>query len=511
MSLLPVGFGGSASGYDIAKSVRFRSNASASLTRTFSASGTQATFSMWVKRGALGVAQELFGWTDGVTTSYDIHLNASNQLDYWSFSGGYTARRLTTAVFRDPSAWFHLLCVHDTPNATASSRMRVYVNGVQITSFSASVDPAQNSSLNLSGSRAWRIGGMGAASPTQFFDGYIAEFHLIDGQALDPTSFGQFDANGVWVAKKYAGTYGTNGFYLPFDNGTSLTTLAQDRSGNGNNWTATNVSLTAGSTYDWMDDTPTNNFAVLNSVAVISPGGQTVTRDANLTLFMANGSPSWPVDYSYVSIQPTSGKFYVEFSSNQTPYLGYPYLVVGGALSTTLTTGAVNEVVCCAIDFDTGQAWRSINSTPNTAGAPTHTFGAGQGGMYFCIHNFGSNNGCWVNFGQRPFAYTPPTGFKALSTKNRPTGGSITTSGTFTGNASTDGPFVWLNGNPSTMTINGNAVTFGTHADKTAGGFKVRSLSASYNTAGSNTYSVTFTGKLFGDSSRAPNTAQGNP
>ena len=206
MSLLPVGFGGSASGYDIAKSVRFRSNASASLTRTFSASGTQATFSMWVKRGALGVAQELFGWTDGVTTSYDIHLNASNQLDYWSFSGGYTARRLTTAVFRDPSAWFHLLCVHDTPNATASSRMRVYVNGVQITSFSASVDPAQNSSLNLSGSRAWRIGGMGAASPTQFFDGYIAEFHLIDGQALDPTSFGQFDANGVWVAKKYAGT-----------------------------------------------------------------------------------------------------------------------------------------------------------------------------------------------------------------------------------------------------------------------------------------------------------------
>jgi hypothetical protein len=124
------------------------------------------------------------------------------------------------------------------------------------------------------------------------------------------------------------------------------------------------------------------------------------------------------------------------------------------------------------------------------------------------------------NFGQAPlhasatyhasaggfFRYAPPTGFKALCTANLPDV-AITTSGTFTGNATADGPFVWLNGNPTAMTINGNAVTFGTHADKTAGGLKVRSSSASYNTAGSNSYSITTVGKKF----RLPNNAQGNP
>ena len=110
-----------------------------------------------------------------------------------------------------------------------------------------------------------------------------------------------------------------------------------------------------------------------------------------------------------------------------------------------------------------------------------------------------------VNFGQRPFAYSPPAGFKALCTKNLPTG-TITTSGTFSGNASTDGPFVYLNGVPTAMTINGNAVTLGNHADKLANGFKVRSSSASYNSAGSNTYSITSTGTKFKYSN-----AQGNP
>ena len=93
----------------------------------------------------------------------------------------------------------------------------------------------------------------------------MAEVNFVDGQALTPTSFGEIDpTTGVWVPKKYTGTYGTNGFYLPFSDGTSTTTLCYDQSGNTNHWTPTNISLTAGATYDWMEDTPTNNFAVLN-------------------------------------------------------------------------------------------------------------------------------------------------------------------------------------------------------------------------------------------------------
>jgi hypothetical protein len=113
-----------------------------------------------------------------------------------------------------------------------------------------------------------------------------------------------------------------------------------------------------------------------------------------------------------------------------------------------------------------------------------------------------------VNFGQRPFSYTPPTGFKALNTANLAST-AVSTSGTFTGNASADGPFVWTNGNPATLTINGNAVTFGTHADKTAGGFKLRSSSSSYNASGSNTWTAT-AGKRFVQVKK-PNNAQVNP
>jgi len=108
------------------------------------------------------------------------------------------------------------------------------------------------------------------------------------------------------------------------------------------------------------------------------------------------------------------------------------------------------------------------------------------------------------NFGQRPFAYTAPSGFKALCTANLPEG-TITTSGTFTGNANANGPFVYLNGIPTAMTINGNAVTFATHADKLSNGFKLRTSSTSYNTSGSNTYSITTTGDKFKFARAQPN------
>jgi hypothetical protein len=200
-------------------------------------------------------------------------------------------------------------------------------------------------------------------------------------------------------------------------------------------------------------------------------------------------SSAGPVLYGY------DGKYYNE--------------TTGVTFGNTYTTG---DVIGIAVDFDNNLIWFSKNGTWQNSGDPStgtngKSFGSGKTWAVGYVESGSSTSASTfdLTFGQRPFAYTPPSGFKALNTQNLPAG-TITTSGSFTGNVSTDGPFVYLNGVPTAMTINGNAVTFGTHADKTANGFKVRSSSSSYNASGSNTYSITTTGAKFKYAN-----AQGNP
>jgi hypothetical protein len=174
----------------------------------------------------------------------------------------------------------------------------------------------------------------------------------------------------------------------------------------------------------------------------------------------------------------------------------------GGGGTTGYSSWTTNNVIGVAWDVDAGKIWYAKDNTwqsgnPSSGTSPTNTFTAGLLLLpeIYTDNSAGTKSGSF-NFGQRPFTYTPPSGYVALNTYNLPAG-SITTSGSFTGNASTDGPFVYLNGVPTTMTINGNAVTFGTNADHLANGFKVRSSSSSYNASGSNTYSVSVTGAKF--------------
>jgi hypothetical protein len=423
--------------------------------------------------------------------------------------------KVSNVVFRDPSAHYHVAVACDTGNGTPANRLRIYVNGVEITSWSSDTNypVSQEPSINwYLGSRQHYIGDIGNGT---YLDGYLSEINFIDGQSLTPADFGEFNPDGVWVPKKYTGTYGTNGFYLPFDNGDSPTTLGHDRSGNGNNWTATGISTTSGATYDWMDDTPTNNFCTLNplskSSAMVSPS------NGNLT--SATSGTQW--GYTPTTVAVSGGKWHFEATMSGyvgagTHRVGWMNIATESALNCPFTDIDSNRTVSIAVDFGAKLFWVATNG--EWAGDPS----AGTGGASFTstaalcpflddTSGASGNNCTWnINFGQRPFAYTPPTGFKALCTKNLPVT-SITTYGSFTGNLSTNGPFVWLKGNPETMTINGNAVTWGTHADKTAGGFKVRSSSSSYNNTGTNTYSVTYTGNLFGDLVHAPNTAKGNP
>jgi hypothetical protein len=162
------------------------------------------------------------------------------------YAGGSPSWQLeTVSVFRDPCAWYAFQIVFDTTQATAANRIRVYVNGVQVTSFSGS-SPSQNSIGSWNNTNLHTIGRNG--SNPQSFDGYLADIHFIDGQALTPSSFGEFDTNGIWQPKAYTGTYGTNGFKLDFADNSSntATTLGKDTSGNGNNWTPNNLSVGGG-------------------------------------------------------------------------------------------------------------------------------------------------------------------------------------------------------------------------------------------------------------------------
>jgi len=460
--------------YAVKQSLRFRGSASAYLNRTSVASPTNNkifTISAWVKRGAINDSNfnTLFGGysTQGDTFGFgSVTNNGGDSIQIRdSVVGGYNI--LTTPVYRDPSAWYHLVVAIDTTQATASNRVLIYVNGTKVTSFSSSSYPSQNYVFEWNaGSTNSVIGRRSSSSGIWYFDGYLAEVNFIDGQALSPSSFGTTNATtGVWQPARYTGSYGTNGFYLTFGNKTSTTTLGNDTSGNGNNWTTNNISLTAGSTYDSMLDSPTNyddggngvgNYAVLNP---LDKSSYITNSDGNLAI-STSYSGAHNLIRSTISL-PSSGKFYAEMTFGNTmtgnPAAAFALIAAnagvnthpasagnysvygssttqlysggtGGASVTGMTTGQVWQF---AVNVDGGNAWIGLNNAwynvytsgattgnPSTGTNPTFS-GGSFAGMFFGADLV--NTSAIINLGQRPFSYTPPSGFKALNTQNLPT------------------------------------------------------------------------------------------
>ena len=219
-----LGAQGDSDSYRIAGSQRFNSADSAYLNRTPSSAGNRKTWtwSAWIKLGKLGVQDRglFFGNPAGTSDSnfFAIRIGTSVASDSISVNGYNTNFRTSTQVFRDPSAWYHVVVAVDTTNATAGNRIKIYTNGVEITSFSTSSNPSLNADLGVNQALEHRIGNY----QTSYFDGYITEINFIDGQALTPSSFGETDSiTGRWKAKAYSGTYGTNGFYLNFSDNSS--------------------------------------------------------------------------------------------------------------------------------------------------------------------------------------------------------------------------------------------------------------------------------------------------
>ncbi|MGI9556117.1 MAG: DUF7483 domain-containing protein [Cyanophyceae cyanobacterium] len=216
-----VGMGAnSPSGYNITDSLRLRSSASAYLERTPTTAGDRQkyTFSFWIKLGKITTAQQIIYSSYSSNTVRDnIIMNQGSTGDYrfTFYSSVNNALVEPTAALRDPSAWYHITLAVDTTQATASNRVKWYYNGVLQTNMATATYPTLNGSTQINNTVKQVIGRFEYSSPSSYFDCYITEFNLVDGQQLDSSNFGEYNDDGVWSPIKYTGTYGTNGFYLP--------------------------------------------------------------------------------------------------------------------------------------------------------------------------------------------------------------------------------------------------------------------------------------------------------
>jgi hypothetical protein len=324
--------------YPISQSLRFRASASAYLSKTWGSNGSSQTFtvSTWVKRGALGSIQSIVTARQNGLNNLSFRFPANNTLEVYAFSGGSLVTNLiTTQVFRDPSAWYHLVLAVDTTQATSSNRVKFYVNGTQITAFGTATYPSQNATTLWNQTAATHYFGTYDAS-SELFDGYMAEVNVIGGQQLDPSSFGSTNAvTGQWQPVEYKGTYGTNGFRLKLN----TAALGADSSGNNNNFTPNNFS-TSGATNDLVVDVPTpwqpsnttdigavvrGNYCTLNPAIRQYTGVDSTNAtqpaeewaDGNLRVFYKNDGVSGAVTGT-LNI-PNTGKWYFEYTNVYEP------------------------------------------------------------------------------------------------------------------------------------------------------------------------------------------------
>jgi len=444
-------------GYDITNSLRFNSGSDDALTKTFS-SGNRKTFtiSLWHKRSNLGGLQLFLATnssnSDATALEFGI-FSDSIVVSRWSFYNLNT----TTALFRDVSAWYHIVLSVDTTQATSSNRMRLYVNGSEVTSFSATSYPTLNEDLPINLAQAHYIGKtVYGASNDRLLNGYLSDYYFIDGQQLTPSSFGETDSDtGIWKPKAFSGSYGTNGFYLQFKNSASLGT---DSSGNGNTFTVNNLT-----SIDQTTDTPTNNFATLISNFGVRYDTQTYS-EGNLKVVGSGNA----FEFSPSSIAPSAGKWYFEAkmeSKTNYPTIGFQEtsqartnnfwvaqtsqgyglhhdgtLYRNNASEGSLTGYTTGDIMAVALDLDNGKAYFRKNGTwlgsADPANGTNPAFSSIPAGTYYLgVSNYNSTWG--ANFGNPyysansytdgagygNFSYAVPSGYYSLNTKNLATFG----------------------------------------------------------------------------------------
>jgi len=291
-------------GYEVANSLRFNSGSSDYLTKTLGTPtlATKATCSLWFK-SSKPEAQNTLIASAGNAAAFYLHSNSTLRI-YNVDSSALTTNRL----FRDASAWYHLVVAIDTTQGTASNRVKVYINGIQETSFSAASYPNQNSASALGNNSAHFVGSN--TGPANYFNGYMSEIVLIDGQALAPTSFGEFDEDsGIWKPINVSGlTFGNNGFYLETKQSgtaTNASGMGADTSGNDNHFAVNN--LTA---IDQTTDTCTNNFMTLNPLITLTSTTDNQVYSEGNTVVIPNSTDNYGTAFG--TFGATRGKWYWE-------------------------------------------------------------------------------------------------------------------------------------------------------------------------------------------------------
>jgi hypothetical protein len=448
-------------GYAVDNSCRFNDGSSDTLSKTFgsaSSSNTTFTVSAWVKRAKLSANQDVvsaFQSSSGLQTDL-IRFGSADDLEFYAHTTNSSGNAdiQTNRLFRDVGAWYHIVLALDTTQATASNRVKIYVNGVQETSFST------ENYMNQNGTIIWGLGSgtehtIGAVGTSNYFGGYVAEVCYIDGSQLDPTSFGEFDEDsGIWKPKSVSGlTFGTNGFYLDFEDSAAL---GDDVSGNGNDFTVNN--LTA---IDQTTDTCTNNFITMNpldsyySASTFSEGNlKIVTSSSNYSPDMGTIGLSAGKWYWEVKIDTTSTEDMVGITGNQrlssassTSHLGgmlydfaynsYARFYNNNSFVSYGATFGSNDIIGVALDLDSGtntiQFYKNgaaqgsknithVSSTENgfynvsagdfTSGA-SMTFSSNFGNPTFTISSGNTDGNGYGNF-----EYAPPSGYLSLCTSN---------------------------------------------------------------------------------------------
>jgi hypothetical protein len=490
-----------------------------SLSRTPSVAGNRKTFFIGgeIRIAGLGTDRTILAVGSSANDTFQLRMNSDNTLQVFEVQGGVTVLNLkTTRVFREPS-WGQFGVRIDVTTGVG----KLYWNGEECT-LSTSVVPSSSFNSIFNTATAHYIGRNSYAAE-KYWGGPFGEVQIVDGAALTPSSFGEFDPVTLnWRPKRPSvTTWGTNGCYLG-KGGWTFASLGTDQSGQGNNWTATGFLST-----DVLSDSPTNIYATLNplrpstNASTFSNGNMTValansgSERVAATAYLSSGKWCWETTIDNYQNGVNVGVGKEPFATGNTASNVWSFQYTNGVASKiasgSLTSygGALSSgsVVGHVLDVDAGTYEFFINGVSQGV-----AFTGLTGPLVPTVGTNGSNTVVTFNAGQKAFTYPSAYGTaKALCTSNLPaTTGA--TSGSFTGNVSADGPCIFTGAVPETLTINGNAVTWGTHADKLSTGFKIRTASTSYNSTGTNTWVATYNAKpTVGGGTRAPALAQGNP